>query len=209
MADLVNHPGLWLRDDAAEALARWESDHGWINITSAGRWEWEQQGLINRWDQGGKYNRPPYLFDPKRPASASEHVKNGGEAIDTNEHVRFRATCADYGFWQPYEWDVVHFVYDPRRDKKKSQGGGGSAPASITESEEDDMKLLFVTDSVDGNGVPGWALLNVRTGKVVPMRTDAKGAQAQANGWARLWGNARHVTRQDMLDGIAAIGLTK
>lgn len=81
-----------------------------------------------------------------------------------------------------------------------------TARLTITDkSEEDDMKLLFVTDSVDGNNVPGWVLLNTRTGKLLTLRLDAKNAQANADSWARVWGNARHVTRQDMLNGVAAV----
>lgn len=147
MANLKNHPGYWLRSDAAASLARWEADHGWINVTSAGRYEWEQQALIDRWIRGGKYNRPPYLYNPKRPARASEHVKNGGEAFDTNEHSRFRRTSADYGWWQPYEWDVVHFVYDPRRDKHRNRPAGGVVkpkpkPAPAPEPEPEPEPVL-------------------------------------------------------------------
>lgn len=148
MATLRNHPGFWMRDDAEASLARWEADHGVIGVNSAGRYEWEQQALINRWNQGGTYNRPPYLYEPKRPASASAHVANGGVAFDTSEYVRFRRTCADYGWWQPYDWDVVHFEYNPARDKHR--GGSASKPKPKPETPtkptlEDLMALKNVT----------------------------------------------------------------
>lgn len=145
VATLKNHPGFWMRDDAAASLARWEADHGIIGVNSAGRYEWEQQALINRWNQGGTYNRPPYLYEPKRPARASSHVANGGIAFDTSEHARFRRTSADYGWWQPYSWDVVHFEYDPARDKHRNQPASGAAkpatPEPQEEDEEDDMGM--------------------------------------------------------------------
>ena len=72
--DLINHPGYWLEAGAADSLARLERDHGVININSAGRTEGGQQGLINRWDAGGWQNRPPYLYEPARPARTSPHV---------------------------------------------------------------------------------------------------------------------------------------
>lgn len=149
MATLRNHPGFWMRDDAAASLARWEADHGIIGVNSAGRYEWEQQELINRWFQGGTYNRPPYLYEPKRPASASAHVANGGVAFDTSEHSRFRRTCADYGWWQPYDWDVVHFEYDPKRDKQRNRPSSGGNTVSSRE-EEEEMTASFI--NVQGRG---------------------------------------------------------
>jgi hypothetical protein len=83
-----------------------------------------------------------------------------------------------------------------------------SKPAAPASPEEDDMKLLYVTDSVDGNGVPGWALLNTRTGRLVTMRADVPGAQENANSWARVWGTSVTCTRQDMLNAIDAIQQT-
>ncbi|WP_417556172.1 hypothetical protein [Microbacterium sp.] len=81
-------------------------------------------------------------------------------------------------------------------------------PAAVPEEDEDDMKLLYVTDSVDGNNIPGWALLNTKTGKVITMRSDDPANQGRANSWARVWGDARSCTRQDMLNAIAAIQQT-
>ena len=156
MAILRNHPAFWIRDDAEASLARWEADHGIISVNSAGRYEWEQQELIDRWNQGGTYNRPPYLYEPKRPAWMSEHVANGGRAFDTSEWRRFLATCADYGWLQVHDWDVVHFEYFPERDKYRDRpAGGGSTPTAPTTPEEEEeeemaMKGLSYKRSTDG-----------------------------------------------------------
>lgn len=123
-ATLRNHPGYWLTVDAELWLARWEADHGTISVTSAGRTLAEQQQLIDRWDQGGTYNRPPYLYEPKRPAWAGTHV--GGVAFDTSEWQRFLGTCAAYGWYQRYSWDVVHFEYDRARDTNHGKDPNGA-----------------------------------------------------------------------------------
>ena len=99
----------------------------------------------------------------------------------------------------PYTIDFMNYVSTPA-------GGGGAALAESTYlSEEDNMRLLFVTDDVDGNGKPGWALLNPRNGHILPMTTSAPDAQAIANSWARVWGDARVCNRQDMLNAQAAV----
>jgi len=123
MANLVNHPGMWLSDKAANSLARLEADHGRVGLNSAGRYEWEQQNLINRWDKGGANNRPPYLYPPARPASSSNHVKNGGIAFDTSSISKMLSIGAAYGWFQNYPNDPVHFEYDESRDKHKSPTG--------------------------------------------------------------------------------------
>lgn len=72
------------------------------------------------------------------------------------------------------------------------------------------MRFLYVKDSVDGNGIPGWALLNVNTGKVRVLRNNGqKIDQERADSWAAVWGNARPCVRQDMLNAMAAINETK
>lgn len=107
----------------------------------------------------------------------------------------------------PYTVDIMNYIGDA--------AGGGSTPViPEIELETDQMIPLYVTDSVDGNGVPGWALLNPRTGKVVPMKANnetwATLAQKQeiADSWGRVWGSAKHVTRLDMLNAIDAIQKT-
>lgn len=118
---LHNHPNMWAEDSAALSLKRFEDDHGVQPITSAGRYKWEQQGLIDRWDAGGVFNRPPYLFEPKRPAEDSDHVKNGGQSFDTPNWQYWRANAGPYGMVVDYEWDVVHFRYDITKDQHISR----------------------------------------------------------------------------------------
>ena len=116
MATLKNHPGKWLRDDAAAAFNQAEDEHGTFIVNSAGRTVAEQNEAIKRWDQGGKWNRPPYLYAPARPATASNHVSNGGIAVDIGDWRRFANIAANYGFSHPYpDGDPVHFEYTGQR----------------------------------------------------------------------------------------------
>lgn len=125
MATLRNHPGFWLRDDAAAAFNQAESDHGVFIVNSAGRTESEQQGLIDKWNRGGTYNRPPYLYKPAMPARTSNHVRNGGVAVDIGDWRRFAQICGRYGFVHSYpDSDPVHFDY---------VGGGSAAGRSANE----------------------------------------------------------------------------
>ena len=112
MANLKHHPAFSLRDDAAAALNRAEDERGVIQINSAKRTAPQQQALINRWDAGGKYNRPPYLYNPARPAATSNHVRDGGVAIDTPNYQKFAQYCEAYGFRHTYpSGDPVHFEF--------------------------------------------------------------------------------------------------
>lgn len=117
MNALANHAGFRLRDDAAAAFNRVEARHGIFTVTSAKRSVGEQQELIDRWFDGGVYNRPPYLYEPARPAKTSAHVKGGGIAVDVTEWERFNRVAQDHGFRQSFPWDVVHFEYYPEHDK--------------------------------------------------------------------------------------------
>lgn len=111
MGSLKNHPGMWLRDDAAAAVNALEDKYGKIVINSAGRLESDQQNLINRWDRGGAANRPPHLYEPARPASSSNHVAHGGIAVDVYNFTDDRAKLNEFGF----EWygtaDPVHYTF--------------------------------------------------------------------------------------------------
>ena len=112
MTTLRNHPGYWLCDDAAADFDRAEADHGVFIVNSAGRTVAEQQHLINRWNQGGPANRPPYLYKPAMPARTSNHVANGGVAVDLADWRRFAQICERYGFRHTYpNSDPVHFDY--------------------------------------------------------------------------------------------------
>lgn len=118
MTNLKNHPGMWLSDPAADSLERFEKDHGRISLNSAGRTEAEQQKLIDRWDKGGTYNRPPYLYPPYRPAAKGPHV--GGNALDTSQIQLLASKGRPYGWVQNLpKTDPVHFIYDPSKDQKR------------------------------------------------------------------------------------------
>lgn len=140
MATLRNHPGHWLRDDAATQFDLLEADHGVISVNSAGRTEAEQNELIRRWDMGGAANRPPYLFEPARPALASNHVANGGIAVDT-AHITHMLTYGEpYGFYRPYDWDVVHFEFDPARVRIQPT----KPQPPIKKYEDDEMPITIL-----------------------------------------------------------------
>ncbi|MFL0202117.1 peptidase [Exiguobacterium phage phiExGM16] len=123
MAFLTNHPGQWMRDDAAASLDRLEADHGVISVNRAGVTVEEQQRVIDRWNEGGPANRPPFLYEPRRPPEDSEHVKNGGCAFDTDHQSLMLSVGPAYGFFRTFDWDLPHFVYDPARDTKRPSSG--------------------------------------------------------------------------------------
>lgn len=148
MARLKNHSAAyWLRDDSAAAFNRMEDERGFIDLNSAGRTVAEQNELIRRWDQGGTYNRPPYLYAPARPATASNHVAGGGKAFDTSEWRRVKEFAHLYGFRWFGSSDPVHFDYV----------GGGSSSASGNQVTKDRQNWLnvargagLVVDGIEG-----------------------------------------------------------
>lgn len=142
MATLKNHPGYWLRDDAAAQLDLFEEQVAIITINSAGRTPEEQWELINRWDQGGYWNRPPFLYEPARPPEASNHVSNGGIAIDTPNIELMLSRGRPYGFIRPYDWDKPHFEFRPELVEIRPDH---SKPANTTDKEQD-MRLLRDND---------------------------------------------------------------
>lgn len=109
MGALVNHPGMWLRDDAADAINALEAVHGVIRINRAGVTEATQQEYIDRWDKGGVMNRPPYLYPPARPARSSEHVQ--GIAVDVYNYTTDRAKLEEFGFEWYGKKDPVHYKF--------------------------------------------------------------------------------------------------
>jgi hypothetical protein len=112
MAQLKNHPGYFLRDDAAKAFDAAEAKYGKFVVNDAMRTVAQQNELIRRWKAGGPSNRPPYLYEPAQPAEASNHVKNGGIALDIGDWRRFAAIAAEFGFSHPYPGgDPVHFEF--------------------------------------------------------------------------------------------------
>jgi peptidoglycan hydrolase-like protein with peptidoglycan-binding domain len=163
MAFLVNHPGKYLRDDAAASLARLERDLGVITVNSAGRSVAEQRELINRWNRGGSANRPPFLYKPQVPAELSYHVRNGNIAIDTSHISLMLSRGAAYGWFRPYSGDPVHFEYDPRRDTKRgslSPAGGSAKPIPVVPSsklikERQQFLIKYRGEEIDADGKLG------------------------------------------------------
>lgn len=137
MATLRNHPGFWLRDDAAKAFDQAEADHGVFGVNSAGRTKADQQGLINRWNKGGAANRPPNLYQPASPAETSNHVANGGIAVDLRDWRRFAQICARYGFVHRYpKTDPVHF------EKTGTFSGGTVSGGTVNQLVKERMNWL-------------------------------------------------------------------
>lgn len=126
MANLKNHPGMWLNDAAAAAFNAFEDKYGIITVNSAGRYEWEQQGLIDLWHSP---NRPSWLYRPAEPARTSPHVRNGGEAVDIRDYNTWKDELAEFGFQWYGPGDPVHFNHNGDRRWINSQ------PASSSYSE--------------------------------------------------------------------------
>jgi len=153
MTNLKNHPGYWLNPEAAASLERLESAHGRVPINSAGRTEATQQNLINRYDRGGAANRPPHLFNPARPARASRHVIDGGLAIDTSAIAHMLKYGPEFGWYQNFAYDPVHFEYDPSRDKHR-----GGTPTTGNQKTKQEQQFLnqargekLKVDGIDGS----------------------------------------------------------
>lgn len=145
MSDLRNHPGMWLRDDAAAAINALEDKHGVIRINRAGVTEGEQQKLIDRWDRGDRAG----LFEPARPARTSNHVKDGGTAVDVYNFTDDRAKLNEFGF----EWygpgDPVHYTF------RGWAGGGSSAAFSSTVEREQAFLNAARGESLAVDGIKG------------------------------------------------------
>lgn len=124
---LKNHPGFELNDAAAAAFDAYEDKYGKRQVNSARRSVASQQGLINRWDQGGTYNRPPYLYEPARPAETSLHVRNDGEAVDIGDWRTFKEHCEEFGFRWYGDRDVVHFTFTGWNGGQPASSGGDGA----------------------------------------------------------------------------------
>lgn len=156
MTDLANHPGKWLRADAAASLDRMEDAHGGaFDISDAGRTEAEQQDLIDRWDEGGAANRPPYLYQPGRPASQSPHVSDGGHAVDVIDEADrdWIKDHSEFGWRFDVNGDVVHMNYYSNLDATSD----GSVPESgdyVTKLEQAFLNQ-FRGESLVVDGIKG------------------------------------------------------
>lgn len=165
MAALKNHPGLWLRDDAAAAINALEDKYGVIRINSAGRTPAEQNELIRRWDQGGWQNRPPYLYEPARPVERSNHVANGGIAVDVYNYTSDRAKLNEFGFQWYGPSDKVHYTFT---------GWGGNTPAG---DEATRQRQAFLKSR-------GWNLdVDGRQGAVTTQAYKEYQQYLQGRGW--------------------------
>lgn len=102
----------------------------------------------------------------------------------------------------PWEGTVIDPTPYIRAARNTSSPAGGGGTIITIESEEDEMKFLYVDD--DGAGRPIWVLLNVSSAKFISTYS-----QSKANGWASVWGNARPTPRQEFLNAIDAIQKTK
>ena len=141
MGALKNHPGMWLRNDAADAINALEDKYGVIKINSAGRTEAEQQHLIDLWDSGHRSG----LYAPARPASTSNHVRDGGIAVDVYNYTSDRAKLNEFGF----EWygptDPVHYTFKGRPDTNIGR-------VTVNRSVEDVQRVVGA--AVDGKYGP-------------------------------------------------------
>jgi len=154
MAILKHHSTFTLRDDAAAALNQAEDERGVIRINSARRTVGQQQALINRYNVGGRYNRPPYLFRPAQPAETSNHVRNGGVAIDTPDYERFNNYCEAYGWRQVApSSDEVHFEFFGR----VSVAGGATALgfSQTVQNEQNWLKQARGETALVADGLKG------------------------------------------------------
>ena len=131
MAILTNHSGAFLNAAAAADFNRAEADHGVLQLNEAGRTVAKQQSYIDRWAAGGAANRPPYLYRPANPATSSNHVTNGGQAVDIANYRVFAKYCENYGFVQSFpDSDPVHF------DHRGTSKTGGTVPNPTTRERQ-------------------------------------------------------------------------
>lgn len=190
----IGHGRGWLDAPAAASLARVDAQLGRpLDVNDAGRTWQEQYDAWVKYQNGGNL-----ALHPDNPLA--RHTK--GLAVDTDDRLTW---IGEHGWVADIGGEPWHHEYRAWLDQHIND----TPHNPLTSKEDHDMRFLYVTDSVDGNGIPGWALLNVNTGKVRPLRNNGKPEdQERANSWARVWGSASSCTRQDMLNAIAAIQQT-
>lgn len=119
---LKNHPGMWMRADAAAAVNALEDKYGPIVINSAGRTVAEQQAEIDAYDAGD-----PNVYIPMRPPEASTHVQ--GIGLDVYNYTDDRAKLNEFGF----EWfgnrDIVHYTFTGSYPSTANPPAGIDLPA--------------------------------------------------------------------------------
>lgn len=117
----------WLNDDAAASLHRMDAERGAvIPLTDAGRTNAEQWALWNRWQAGGTYNRPPYLYQPAYPGSSPHEAGNAIDVGNNDARNWVINNGGRHGWRRNIASDVVHFIYEVWND---AYAGGGTAPA--------------------------------------------------------------------------------
>lgn len=123
---LKNHPGMWLRDDAADAINAMEDEYGPIIINSAGRTVQQQQDLIDAYDRG-----EPNIYNPFRPAENGPHVRDGGIAVDVYNYTDDRDKLNKYGFVWYGPNDPVHYTFTGWSGGGADSGDSGWNPFGI------------------------------------------------------------------------------
>ncbi len=223
----IGHGRGWLAPAPAASLRRIDAQLGRpADINEAGRSPEQADENRRKWLAYERYlNGGPWA--PKAPYAlgSDQSVHCWGYAADSDDWYNARAAAVwrENGWRQTARypgnkakdepWHGEYFEHlDVHRFDGTPAGGASTTPATLPEeSEEDEMRFLFVKDSVDGNGVPGWVLLNSASKNPKPfliIRADEKDAQKRADGWATVWGNARPVTRQEFMNALDAIKQT-
>lgn len=140
-----------------------------------------------------------------------------GRTPNVDLHLHLEISPGTVHYSNSGQIDPVPFL-SRRIDGGSGAGGGSESGGSKTPTpipyEESEMYFLNVTDNVDGNNVPGWAVLNPGSdiGRNNPrtLRSDSKNAQENANSWARAMGKSAHpCSRQDMLNLMQLIRETR
>lgn len=187
MASLKNHPGMWLRDDAAAAINALEDKYGKIRINSAGRTVEEQRKLIRDYDNG-----VPGIFNPKRPPEASNHVANGGIAVDVYNYTSDRAKLNEFGFQWYGPSDPVHYTFT---------GWAGNNPKAnqLTKDRQSWLKSRGWNLAVDGIEGPITRQVYKEYQQALKKMGHYKGA---IDG---IWGPATQAAHQKHYDDVQAL----
>lgn len=191
MAQLKNHPGFWLRDDAAAAFDAYEAKYGRIGVNSAGRTKAEQQKLIDRWNKGGAANRPPYLYRPGMPASTSPHVIDGGIAVDVSDYRRFEEHSEEFGFHWFGSGDPVHFNF-----RGWSGQGAGSKFSQVTADRQAWLNSRGWNLKVDGIQGPA------TTRAIREYQTQLRDMSLYSGQIDGLWGSGTQSAHQRFYDSV-------
>lgn len=161
--NLINHPGMWLREDAADSLARLERDHGVQPVNSAGRTVAEQNAFIQRYAHPTSiYDKPPYLYAPA-PSSgpnASRHIS--GKAVDADTVATDKAMWAEYGFEFLFPYDKIHVEYNPATDKHLHE----TAPAVKATDNREEIEMIMLNNGTGIGLLTGDALVSLDTKSV-------------------------------------------